>query len=239
MMANHLKILPVLIFVAMLAFSVRVVDVVTGVSSLSGAAFAEEKEEKAEAQEEVPAQEGGLIFADDEEAADAAQEEVVEPPPLVEDETLDWRDASESDLDFTATRMELFDDMAKRRKELEKWEKELMTREALLRAAKKELDQKYQELSQLRTEIEKLLEKQSEEEQTRITSLVKIYEGMKAKDAANIFNTLDLDVLIAVMSQMSERKLSPILAEMNPERARTVTIMLAEQKQLPSLPGGN
>ena len=65
---------------------------------------------------------------------------------------------------------------------------------------------------------------------------MKIYEGMKAKDAANIFNTLDIDVLLAVMSRMSERKSAPVLAEMDPERARTVTILLAQQKQIPSIP---
>ena len=59
---------------------------------------------------------------------------------------------------------------------------------------------------------------------------------MKAKDAANIFNTLDMDILISVMGRMSERKLAPILAEMNPDRARSVTIFLAEQKSQPTLP---
>jgi flagellar motility protein MotE (MotC chaperone) len=91
----------------------------------------------------------------------------------------------------------------------------------------------------LRREIENLLQKQSEEEMARINSLVKIYQGMKPKDAARIFDTLDLDILVVVVSKMSERKLSPVLAAMNPERARTVTIMLAEQKQLPSLPQSN
>ena len=58
------------------------------------------------------------------------------------------------------------------------------------------------------------------------------------KDAARIFDTLDIDILVDVMANMSERKMSPILAAMNPERARTVTIMLAQQKQLPELPPG-
>ena len=119
---------------------------------------------------------------------------------------------------------------------MDKREKEIMTREALLRAAEQELDRKYQELSNLRTDIEGLLKQQSDEENARIASLVKIYEGMKPKDAARIFDTLDLDVLLAVMGKMSERKLSPVLAAMNPERARTITIMLAEQKKLPELP---
>jgi flagellar motility protein MotE (MotC chaperone) len=112
----------------------------------------------------------------------------------------------------------------------------MVTREALLRAAEQEIDRKYNELAQLRGEIEKLLQKQSDEEQARIVSLVKIYEGMKPADAARIFDTLDIDVLMQVMSKMSERKLSPVMAAMNPERAKTMTIMLAEQKQLPSLP---
>ena len=88
----------------------------------------------------------------------------------------------------------------------------------------------------LRSEITKLLEEQSEEEKARIVSLVKIYEGMKPKEAARIFDTLDLDILVNVTSQMSERKLSPVLAAMNPDRAKTLTIMLAEQKTLPVLP---
>ena len=70
-------------------------------------------------------------------------------------------------------------------------------------------------------------------------SLVKVYENMKAKDAAQIFNTLDMDILIEVMGRMSERKLSPVLAEMDPDRARSVTIFLAEQKSLPKAPSAN
>ncbi|MCF8495418.1 MAG: hypothetical protein K9G62_01985 [Alphaproteobacteria bacterium] len=133
-------------------------------------------------------------------------------------------------------RNELFEDLAKRRVVLEEREKALTTREAVLKATGQELNRKYEELSRLRGEIEKLLVQQSEEEKARIASLVKVYEGMKPKDAARIFDTLDLDVLVSVMSKMSERKISPVLASMDPERARTVTIILAEQKKLPTLP---
>ncbi len=132
--------------------------------------------------------------------------------------------------------MEVFKELSERRRQLEARENLLKTREALLKAAEKEIDTKYNELINLRTEIENLLNDQSEEEQKRIVSLIKVYEGMKPKDAARIFDTLDLDVLVAVVSGMSERKLSPIMASMNPERARTITIMLAEQKTLPELP---
>lgn len=233
---ERIKILPLLVVVAMFAFSVRIAEVVTGVSSL-GSAFAEEKIAP-EPAEEAP--------ATDDLEAQAPEEAVARPAPLKianADEAGEpegnWRDASDEDLDYRSVKLEVFDDLSNRRKTLDKREKGLVTREALLKAAEQELDRKYQELSSLRVKIEGLLQDQSEEEQARIASLVKIYEGMKPKDAARIFDTLDLDVLVSVMSQMSERKLSPILAAMNAERARTMTIMLAEQKQLPQLPLAN
>lgn len=238
-MLHRLKILPLLIVVAMLTFSVRLVDVVTGVRGLSGGAFAAAEEnadhsaadntdhtegDAGEEQTEKAEEEGGgddsgelVKFTDN---ADNAK----------------WKDASDADIEASSVKMEMFEDLQTRRKDLEKRERMLVTREALLRAAEQELDRKYQEMAALRTEIEGLLEEQSEEEKARIESLVKVYEGMKAKDAARIFDTLDIDVLVDVMSRMSERKIAPIMAAMNPERARSVTILLAEQKSLPELP---
>lgn len=246
-MYGNFKLLPLLIVVAMLAFSVRLVDVATGSPSLEGIALAEAKksEEKAPAKHSKEKQ-------SKEEATEAEKPEekpkpvAGTPPPIKITEKGDtaepdekWRDASDQDLEYKSVKDDIFKDMAARRKTLDKREKGLVTREALLRAAEQELDRKYQELSQLRGEIKGLLDQQSEEESSRITSLVKIYEGMKPKDAARIFDTLDIDILVTVLSKMSERKLSPILAAMNAERARTVTIMLAEQKKLPTLPGVN
>jgi flagellar motility protein MotE (MotC chaperone) len=249
---KHFKLLPLLVFVAMLAFSVRLVDVVTGFKTLSGAAYAEApkpqevaaveppKGDLKEPTEEKPAETPEAAKEENAEEKPAEQEAAKEKKPkpltIVEGEGEEWHDPADEDPAYAEIKEEVFKDMAKRRQELDKREKELVTREALLQAAEKEIDRKYQELSQLRVEIEKLLGTQSEEEKARIASLVKIYEGMKPADAARIFDTLDLDVLVAVVGQMSERKLSPVLAEMDPERARTITIMLAGQKQLPELP---
>ncbi len=245
---GRLKILPLLVFVAFLAFSVRAVDLVSGFYTMSGVAYAVEKPDEnmplqgAPAGETIGKDEGGFIVDDaelDEEDGNEPTLEELQKEAFGEEEPVDWLDASDSDLEYSAVRMEIFKDLSKRREELQKREQSIATREALLNAAEKEMDQKYQELIQLRSEIEGLLEKQSEEEKARLDSLVRIYEGMKAKEAARIFDTLDLSVLVAVMGKMSERKLSPILANMNPERARTVTILLAEQKRLPELPQSN
>ena len=134
---------------------------------------------------------------------------------------------------FSAAEVEVLQSLSKRREELELRERKLAEGEALLRAAEQEVDKKIAELNALKGELENLLGKQQDMEESRIVSLVKIYEAMKPKEAATIFNTLEMDVLLAVVGRMNERKLSPILASMDPEKARTVTIQLAEQRQLP------
>jgi flagellar motility protein MotE (MotC chaperone) len=137
---------------------------------------------------------------------------------------------------FSASEVEILQDLAKRRDELDKREQQISQREALLKAAGVEVDRKIAELNKIRGELEDLLNKQKTAEDSRIDSLVKIYENMKPKDAANIFNTLDMDVLLPVIAKISERKASPILAAMDPDKAREVTIKLAEQRKLPQLP---
>lgn len=236
MQGSPLRIFPLLIVVAFLSMGIRVGEIFTGVSEMPGAAFAEDTEKPAEKME-----------SDEDKAAENQEEQAMEeaadmPAMDVSDKAKDeiiWRDASDSDIDLSSVKMEVYEDLAERRKQLQQQEKSLATREALLRAAEQELERKYQELDNIRTEIMTLLNQQSEEEKQRITSLVKIYEGMKAKEAARIFDTLDLDILVAVAGQMSERKLSAVLAAMDPERARTLTIMMAEQKTLPTLPMNN
>lgn len=134
---------------------------------------------------------------------------------------------------FTTDEIKVLQSLARRREEIEKREQKLAAQEALLKAAEQEVDRKIAELNKLRGELEALLGQQQTMEDERIASLVKIYENMKPKEAAAIFNTLDMDVLLAVISKMAERRSSPIIANMDTDRARLVTIRLAEQRKLP------
>ncbi|MCZ6722083.1 MAG: hypothetical protein O7A65_11160 [Proteobacteria bacterium] len=68
-------------------------------------------------------------------------------------------------------------------------------------------------------------------------SLVKIYQNMKPKDAARIFNELDFDVLVEVLERMRETSAAPILARMDSERAKALTLELAERGRLPETAG--
>lgn len=136
-------------------------------------------------------------------------------------------------VEYSQSELDILQSLSKRRAELDQRERNLSESAALLKAAEQEVDRKLSELNSLKREIEELIGTQEQVEGDRITSLVKIYEAMKPKEAATIFNTLDEDVLLSVVSRMNERRLSPILASMDPEKARMVTIRLAEQRQLP------
>jgi flagellar motility protein MotE (MotC chaperone) len=56
---------------------------------------------------------------------------------------------------------------------------------------------------------------------------------MKPKDAATIFEGMELPPLLQLLTRMKDLKTAPILAAMAPEKARAVTIAMAQHKDLP------
>lgn len=131
---------------------------------------------------------------------------------------------------------ELAQHFAGRRAEMERRTKDVEQREALLTAAEKRIDQKLHELEKVRTDIQKLLRTGDEKQSAQLESLVKIYETMKPKEAARIFEELDMPVLLDVIQRMKEQKTAPILAAMDPVKAKTVTSALVERRTMPALP---
>ena len=134
--------------------------------------------------------------------------------------------------EFSQVELDLLQSLAKRREELDEWSKQVQLKENMLEATEGRISEKVNNLQKMKKEVEDLLAKYNEQEDLKIKSLVKIYENMKPKDAARIFEELDMPVLLMVVDKMSERKVSPILAAMNPTKAKDLTIQLAEQRKL-------
>lgn len=117
-----------------------------------------------------------------------------------------------------------------RREALDQRERNLATREALMATVEQRLAARATELLSLQREGE------AEEAAARLRSesswvtLAKLYEAMRPRDAAEIFNELDLPILVQVVNRMSERRAAPVLAAMTPERARQVTAELARMR---------
>jgi flagellar motility protein MotE (MotC chaperone) len=117
--------------------------------------------------------------------------------------------------------------LGERRELLNKREEELNMRESLLEAAEKRLEQRVAELEALEAKINNSLTEQKQEREAEVKDLIVMYESMKAKNAAEIFNRLDTAILVEVAKRMNPRKLADVMGRMNPDNARNLTVALA------------
>ncbi|MBL8708996.1 MAG: hypothetical protein JNL25_07380 [Rhodospirillaceae bacterium] len=217
-------LLPVLALALGLVLTIRVGDVWLGLTvgvgteTLAQAAPADAPAADSMADPAEPAVESAST-----EGTPPAEPDVAEPAP-------------QAPIDFTDEEVEVLQQLAKRREELDLRARQLDEREAMVAAAEQRMEQKMVELRALQTVVEDLLKAQSEAEEEQLQSLVKIYQNMKPKDAAQVFEELDLDVLLQVVARMNERKLAPILGLVSPTRAKEVTYELVQRQTLPFTP---
>jgi flagellar motility protein MotE (MotC chaperone) len=134
---------------------------------------------------------------------------------------------------FTEAEIEVLQNLSERREKLESWEMELDTRAGLLEAATNRIDDKVRELKAIEKTVAGLIKTYDAKEEAKLKSLVKIYESMKAKDAARIFEQLEMPIILDVVERMREAKVALVLAKMGSEKAKTVTTELALRRQLP------
>ena len=121
-----------------------------------------------------------------------------------------------------------------RRQELDTRSRDIEMRESLLKAAEKRLEAKVGELKDVEARINNAMGARDKAEADRFKSIVSMYENMKGKDAARIFDRLDLKILVDVATQINPRKMSEILALMTPESAERLTVELASRASSPS-----
>jgi flagellar motility protein MotE (MotC chaperone) len=127
-------------------------------------------------------------------------------------------------------------DLRRRRDELERREQTVESRESMLGAAEGRLSARVQELQALQTRLEALEGARRDREEAGWRGLVRMYEAMKPRDAAAIMNELDGEVLVQVLDRMKEGKAAPVMAAMDPARARSATAKLAELRTRASTP---
>lgn len=142
-------------------------------------------------------------------------------------------DAFAAQAGLTPNELSVLQSLGARRELLDGRERALGDRTSLVEAAEKRLEQRVAELKQIEAAIQALIGKMDAEQETRTNALVSIYQKMRAKDAAAIFDALDHEVLVAVASRMKDQSLAEILGLMQPAAARRLTTALAQAKKLP------
>ena len=124
----------------------------------------------------------------------------------------------------------LLEQLRARRAELEAREQTIASRELVLAAAEQRLGQRIEELTQLQQRLESMERARGEREDAGWRGLVRTYENMRPREAAAIFEELELPVVIQILDRMGERKMAPVIGAMRPEKARILTAELARHR---------
>jgi flagellar motility protein MotE (MotC chaperone) len=130
---------------------------------------------------------------------------------------------------ITAGERAVLESLQQRRQELEARSREIEVRDSLLKATEKRIEQRLQELKDSETRLTGAEKKRDEEEAGKFKSLVLMYENMKPKDAAKIFDRLNMQILVEVVNAMNPRKMSDVLGQMSPEVAEKLTVEIANR----------
>jgi flagellar motility protein MotE (MotC chaperone) len=141
----------------------------------------------------------------------------------------------EDDQIASASEVDVMTSLSKRRRELDARDGQLTTQANMIAAAEARVDAKINQLAQLKAQITALLVQRDDAQKAQIASLVKAYSTMKAKDAARIFNSLPDEVLVPVAHDMKSDVLALVLANMNSESAKALTVKLADRLTLPEI----
>lgn len=114
-----------------------------------------------------------------------------------------------------------------RRQELDARAREIDIRENLLKAAEKRVEARVEELKAIESRI--TVANQQKNDAARFKGIITMYEGMKPKDAAKVFDRLEMPVLFEIASQIAPRKMADILGLMAPEVAERLTVEMARR----------
>jgi len=196
---------------------------------LSGAqAFAEETAKGGKAEKPAKAEAGKAEAGKAPAATDAA---VALPAASIAPKAVCAPTAAElaKQAGLSPAELQVLQSLGARRGQLDARENDLNTQLALMAAAEAKLDAKIRALNGLKAEVNGLLNQSNAKEAAEIDRLVKVFEGMKAKDAAPRLAALDDNVRIPIAAKMKERALSSIMAQMPAAEAKKLTEALARR----------
>ncbi|MGA2057447.1 MAG: flagellar protein FlbB [Bradyrhizobium sp.] len=129
----------------------------------------------------------------------------------------------------SASERAILERLQARRQEIEARAREIDIRENLLKAAEKRAEGRVEELKAIESRITGAAAQKADEEAQRFKGIITMYEGMKPKDAAKVFDRLEMPVLFEIASHIAPRKMADILGLMSPEVAERLTVEMARR----------
>lgn len=137
---------------------------------------------------------------------------------LVSPVALDPSEAGAGEIPSVEERRVLME-LKKEKERLLEWEKKLNAKEIELKTLAAEVDKKIQKLSEERKFLEVALAKRAQLGTAKTLELSKIYEKMDPAEAVPILEALDEDLVIAILSGMKSKAAGRLLAGMEEKKA--------------------
>lgn len=136
------------------------------------------------------------------------------------------------DIGLNSDEIKLLKELSKRREALDNYEQQLVMKESLLKSTESKIQQKMQEMQLMQDRVNDLLKQLDNKSNLRMKSLAKIYENMKPQEAAKIFDELEMPILLDIIRNMKEQKVAAIISQMNPVKAKDVSLDFAKTTEL-------
>jgi flagellar motility protein MotE (MotC chaperone) len=171
---------------------------------------------------------GKMLDTDVTGSVEAKKEPVVAAPEVapIPDGTVVYPDPNRP---ITASERAVLERLQSRRQEIETRAREIDIRESLMKSAEKRIEGRIEEMKATEARVSVAGQQKNEADAARFKGLVTMYEAMKPKDAAKVFDRLELSVLFEIASQIAPRKMSDIMGQMQPEAAERLTVEMARR----------
>lgn len=142
----------------------------------------------------------------------------------------------------TAARPEVEDDsdyiykLSERKKVLDQREETLNKKAAEIEAQKVVVEKKLAELEEYRNKISTMLQERIKADDSKVETLVQVYTNMKPGQAAKIFETMDEDLVIEILTRMKKKSAAEILNLIKTEKAQAFAERYAGYRVPSSIP---
>jgi flagellar motility protein MotE (MotC chaperone) len=238
---REFRILPVVLFAAICLLSLKVIGIVRG----SGYVLTDEpflgeilntriSEVRSSERKLLETAQARPAVAQDVDITGSVQTKPAEKPPEPANKALDPpKDIGGKAVMIDQSRPSspaeraILERLQERRQEIDAREREMEIRDGLIKAAEMKLEARISELKAMEARVATAMQAKDDADTSRFKGLVSMYENMKPKDAAKIFDRLDLTILVQVVSLINPRKMSDILGAMSAENAERLTVELA------------
>ena len=150
-----------------------------------------------------------------------------------EPETAELKKPAKARFSLNAGELTVLKQLAERRRQIDEREARLVERERVAAVMETRLADQAKEMKRLQAvlakqsaEIEAAKQADMGADKARLTKLAKAYKAMKPKDAARLFEAMDMAMLAPIAREISARSLAPVLSRMSAEKANELGRLL-------------